>query len=690
MSGNGAALFVSGTGAFTPATGTRITANPGAASLAATSGPAASLSDLTSELQLSGLSSANSTGNGVLLTNVAGTFTAPTTATITNATSADFNVSGGAATVTYNGTITDDQGVLVSIANTTGGAKSFTGAITDANDGDGNGISLTSNGGATITFSGGLLLSTGANPAFTATGGGTVNVCDENPCNPAATGALVNTITTTSGTALNVAGTNIGSNNLEFRSISAGTGSGSVGNGIILDNTGTAAANGGLTIKGTGGAGSGGTIQHKTGSNGSTTQGIGIYLNQTRNASFSRMQLNDFENFAILATDANGFSLQNSVVSGLSGNDAGSDEGAMLFVNSSGTLDITNSQISGGFEDNLRVLYDSATPDTATYNITGNTFSDLQSGNNALVNLRSATTASSSSNVTFNVGSSSNPALGNTFDNSANQNPLPPPATQWFGDGILVTFEGGFQHTINIDNNTFFELFQAIDFAGNFSADVDARIYNNTITYTEGVGAIAFGTGSSSTAGMLFQMLIEDNDIGGLGNDSGSRLGTGIVGDFRGAETARVTIHQNVVRDTEVNPINIISQMTLGQDGDTHLRITNNTIASIDDDAGAGAGVIPGINVTTNAATNGDILLTISGNTASSINEDGILVRQATLNNTYSLEDFAGDGTNSAAVDSYLEGQNPGTTARVRTGGSVVNYTSQNLNNTNAPAPLTP
>ena len=66
---------------------------------------------------------------------------------------------------------------------------SFTGAITDGNDGDGGGVSLTNNGGsggATITFSGGLVLSTGANPAFTATGGGTVNVCDENPCAPAA------------------------------------------------------------------------------------------------------------------------------------------------------------------------------------------------------------------------------------------------------------------------------------------------------------------------------------------------------------------------------------------------------------------------------------------------------------------------------------------------------------------------
>ena len=267
---------------------------------------------------------------------------------------------------------------------------------------------------------------------------------------------------------------------------------------------------------------------------------------------------------------------------------------------------------------------------------------------------------------------------------------MPPPDTQWFGDGILVTFEGGFQHTINIDNNTFFELFQAIDFAADFSADVNGRIYNNTITYTEGVGAIAFGTGSSSTSSMLFQMLIEDNDIGGLGNDSGSRLGSGIVGDFRGAETARVTIHQNVVQDTEVNPINIISQMTLGQDGDTHLRITNNTVASIDDDEGGGAGVIPGINVTTNAATNGDIFLTLTGNTSTGINEEGVLLRQATANNTFQIEDLVpASGATGPQIETFLEGLNS-STVRVRIGGSVVQYTAMNNNNTNTPAPVTP
>jgi large repetitive protein len=181
---------------------------------------------------------------------VNGTFTA-SGGSITNATGTDFLVSGGSANVAYAGTINDDVGVLVAITNTTGGTKTFTGAITDGDDGDGSGVVLTSNTGATITFSGGLVLSTGGNPAFTATGGGTVNVCDENPCNASATGSLVNKLTTTTGTALNVANTTIGASNLEFRSISS--------NRRLehRDHPQRHRLAGGLKVKGTGSAGSG-------------------------------------------------------------------------------------------------------------------------------------------------------------------------------------------------------------------------------------------------------------------------------------------------------------------------------------------------------------------------------------------------------------------------------------------------
>ena len=113
-------------------------------------------------------------------------------------------------------------------------------------------------------------LSTGANPAFTATGGGTVTATQNNT-------SIVNTLTTTTGTALNVANTTIGAAGLTFRSISAN----GAANGIVLNTTG---ASGGLTVTGNGVACtpadttcSGGTLQNMTGGDdsGTTPGGIG-------------------------------------------------------------------------------------------------------------------------------------------------------------------------------------------------------------------------------------------------------------------------------------------------------------------------------------------------------------------------------------------------------------------------------
>ena len=324
----------------------------------ATNAAAVVLSDVTasaSGMLFTSLTSSGSGTTGVSLTNVNGTFTA-SGGSIANATGTDFFVSGGTANVTYAGTVTDDVGTLVNVTGTTGGAKTFTGAITDGNDGDGSGVALTSNTGATITFSGGLVLSTGGNPAFTATGGGTVNVCDENPCGVSGSnGALVNTLTTTTGTALNVANTTIGASNLEFRSISSSGGSNT---GVILDTTGST---GGLKVKGNGSAGSGGTIANKTGADGSTTTGVGIYLNSTANVSLSWMQLNDFENSGIAGRSVTNFELLSSVLNGTIGTSTAQVEGPIAFgiTNPGGTNGlqgtglIRDTKIRGGIEHNL-------------------------------------------------------------------------------------------------------------------------------------------------------------------------------------------------------------------------------------------------------------------------------------------------------------------------------------------------
>src|SRR5262249_13796331 len=114
------------------------------------------------------------------------------------------------------------------------------------------GINLSTNTTGLVRFDGGLTASTGANTAFSATVSGSIVVTDPN----AAGTVPDNTLTTTTGTALNVQNTTIGANGLTFRSNPANGAT----NGIVLDAVGSS---GGLTVTGTGTtAGSGGTIQN--------------------------------------------------------------------------------------------------------------------------------------------------------------------------------------------------------------------------------------------------------------------------------------------------------------------------------------------------------------------------------------------------------------------------------------------
>jgi hypothetical protein len=233
----------------------------------------------------------------------------------------------------------------------------FSGAISDT----GTGILLNANTGATIAFTGGMQVATSSTTAFAATGGGTVTATQNNT-------TILNTLSAATGTALNVTNTTIGAAGLTFRSISAGTAAPSAGVGIVLDNTGATA---GLTVVGNGVqlSPSGGTIQHKTGPDGSTTDGIGVYLNSTRNVSLNWMQLNDFDNSAIAGRNVNGFTMTNSVIDGVIGTNTAAVEGPMVFglpnpagVNGLlGTSLITESQISGGIEHNVEVYNNSGT-----------------------------------------------------------------------------------------------------------------------------------------------------------------------------------------------------------------------------------------------------------------------------------------------------------------------------------------
>ena len=545
----GAALSVTGTGAVNvgAATGTRVTVSTGVASLVAVGGPGLLLNGLTADMQPATFSSTNSAGTGVSLTNVsdgttASTISIPTGSTITNATGTDFAISGGNATVTYNGTINDDVGALITVSGATGDTIAFTGAISDGNDGDGSGISLTSNTGATIRFSGGLQLSTGANAAFTATGGGTVEVCDENPCNPGATGLNTNTLVTTTGTALNVANTTIGANRLEFRSISAGTAASGPTNGIVLNSTGTS---GGLSVKGTGGAGTGGTLQRSS--------SAAISLTTTRSVSLAGLNITGpTTSDGINGNNVTHFSCDGCALTNVGATTA--HEG-MRFTQLAGNVSITNSTFTNAAHNSIYIQNTSGTLDSLL--IDGNTFN--------------ANSAANGNHHLLIEGVTGTPVFSNIdiTDNDFT-------AARSIGVQIAGNNDTSMPD-VTVSDNAFVNNVLAVDASLVQGSNMTFNINNNAITTTVAAGSHALNSNQGIPSTGTVRGRFDTNTIGTAGvTGSGSPIGNGmrVIGNDNGSKQYLIT--NSIIRETRNGRgIEVVNRNGTGRMDAT---VTNNNV----------------------------------------------------------------------------------------------------------------
>jgi hypothetical protein len=590
-------------------------------------------------------------------------------AQFTNLAGAEISISGGNLPVTFPATttISSNAGGSVTIQNRTGGTVSFASPVTVTT---GTGVSLATNTGSTIAFTGGLSLSTGGNPAFTATGGGTVTATQNNT-------TIVNTITTTTGTALNVANTTIGASGLTFRSISSNGGS---QNGIILDSTG---ATGGLTVTGdgtntsVGGNASGGTITSKSGADGSTTAGSGIYLNATANVILRRMTINGTnQNFGIRGLNVTGYTMEYSTVTGSHGDNAGLDEGSVNFDNLLGSAAITSSIIEGGLEDNLNVVNTSGTLNRLT--ITGSTFgfnNTANGNNNILIESQNAGTtlnftiqsstikgaradwinASNNSTSTMNavIGGSTG-ALGNLFDNlGANAH-----AGAAAGGNRVVLGSIG---TLTVDVN------------------------NNTLRGSKGEAIRVRSTASGATTGIATGY-VRNNVIGVQGTpNSGSSEGSGIFAFGDGGSDMTLVISGNTVHQYNNHGI----RMTFGDeinDGSIfNVTVTGNTIntpGNINTDFNAIHLDHGSVGATDNFTSCIDIggaglgnIVAGGGSGTIPPNNTDVRVRQR-QSTTVRLPGYGGANNNDAAVVTYLTGRNTLSTAAasntVPTGGGFL------------------
>jgi VCBS repeat-containing protein len=493
--------------------------------------------------------SASGGTNNVLLSTVATTGTSLGSGALSGATSEGFKVLNGAGTWTYSGTVGSTTGADVSISGMTGGGVTFSGAVSDAT---GPGVSITTSTGA-YSFTGGVTLTSGTSNAFVATdtaGGATGSIT--------VTGAS-NTLATTTGTALNIANMNIGAPDVTFQKIDANGAT----VGISLDTTGSS---GNLSVTGTGTTGgSGGTIQNGTGADMTSNQcaavgtptGTGIFLRSTQDVSLKNMNLHDFSNFAILGYNVTNLTLDRAVVNGTNGSNEGVDEDSVHFCNLLGSATISNSTITGGYEDSLRVYNTSGTlnrltvSDTTVATRTANIVDDAflaTAFNSATMNVTlnnvTATTALGDL-FQYALGDTSTGDLVITNSHFSNNHP----AISGAGGGVTVGAGGvgtNTNFTYNINGSSF------RDSHGNGltlflgSGTSSGTVTNNTF----GVTGVSRSAGYASAIGYTHirsgtaKVSITNNTIKSYGADAGIRM---LAND--GSPTLRTTITGNSITE---------------------------------------------------------------------------------------------------------------------------------------------
>ncbi|KJC57360.1 hypothetical protein UP10_30410 [Bradyrhizobium sp. LTSPM299] len=524
---------------------------------------------------------------------------------------------------------------------------SITGISIDTSASSGIGISDDGNSVGTVAISD-ITIKTASGAGMSFTHGGTLTVT-----------GTANTITSTTGTALDVENTQIGSGNLTFKSI---TSSGGSNDGIILSGTGTAAGNGGLHVTGDGStAGSGGTIASKSGVDGSTTQGSGIYLNNTKDVELSYLTMHDFQNFGISGTNVTGFTLGNTTVTGTNGTSvAGIGEGDVYFTGLSGSATVTNSTFTGAAYDAFHVFNDGAqTLNRIT--ITGSTFATNSASGNA-----------SNDAIAFE-------ATGGTFNATVQNSTVTSARGDMFQLNLLGTVSSdlvlggptaGLGNNFSNTNQNIVSGGGGITIGGGGAANNVTLTYDiahNTIKGAAGADlAVTKGTGTSGS----FTGTIDTNTIGTQGvAGSGSTGGEGIAVYQDGAGNSNTTITNNHVSGVVGGRGGIDLLLHNGASGTMSATVDNNTVDTLDQ-----ANSFSGIYVQTGSATgpggdNNKMNLTISGNhvdlgsNASSALVAGITLEQEGVSRVglIGTPNYSGSPYDFNAVQSYVASLNSGT-----------------------------
>ena len=509
--------------------------------------------------------------------------------TLSGGSGAEFTVSGGAATVTYTGAITQNNAQrVVNVQGTTGGSVTLSGTITGGASSLGVHIGDTSTANGNVSFTTLNLGTIGArmtNQAVTITNGGSTTAYSLGAVGIFTSGAtaqgiaatnLDGTLNLTSGTvdaagarAINIDGpagkTTLG---MTLTKVSANGGA----NGISIQDT-----DGSFTVAGSGGncteadqTCTGGLIQNTTGADvdpiATHPSGAGVALRNASNISLTRIRIASNSNYGIHGATVSGFTLSNSVVNGVNGTNVSSPfrDSGIRFDQLTGTALITTSLLTGGFQHNLLIDNQSG---TANITITGNTIKNTNAatGDDGF-QLEAETTAVVNAFVTNNSFSAhGGDHFGLSLINNADVD------LTFTGN----TFAGG--HAIGLGQGLFI---LGAAFNGTFNYDISN---NGTaiapLTGNKQGGMIHVNKGSGTGT---FSGRIQNNFIGNAAIvKSGSEQAFGIYASARGTGGSHTTlINSNTVRqyfDTGI-------VMEVGEGAAAfNATATNNTVSNFAD-----------------------------------------------------------------------------------------------------------
>ncbi|MCE7951009.1 MAG: Ig-like domain repeat protein [Xanthomonadales bacterium PRO7] len=494
------------------------------------------------------------------------------------------------------------------------------------NNTSGNGVNLTANLG-TLNFSN-LTVVTTTGSAFAATGGGTVN---------ATAGSVPNTLSSTTGTALNVANTTIGASNLTFRSIS----SNGAGSGIVLNNTGA----GRLIVTGDASTNtcktgtttcSGGTIQN------STADGVSL---TSAKATLALMWIKNNANSGIKGMTVAGFSASDLLIQNNT-NAPGEQAGILINDLTDSAAQVTRAEVSGSKEDNVRI-HNTNTTGTITFSnctIIDNDSNPVGAGNQGLF-----LQTNSTGNLTGTVQNS-------IFHGNRT---------------IALRADSGDASTVNASflNNTITagapnQGNQGIEVSRAVTSTLVFNITGNTVSGMISTLINVFSSGGPGTAtGDVKNNTVIGTGVGG--NQYGIRLfnsGSSVVG----FGTMNVNVAgNNVSKVDNAYPILGEASGSTGTGGTLKIAVTGNT-ANV---AAGGTGLD---SIRLQARNTSSICAQVSGNTTDAGGPGffGMQVRQANTG-VFNLEGLTVGPQVDPTVRNYVISQNPGATTVGATIGTI-------------------